>query len=248
MRYFLELAYNGTRYHGWQVQANAHTVQAELNRALETLLRHPADTLGSGRTDTGVHAEQQFVHFDTEVELKPVPFLHSLNALLPPDISAGGLWPVAADAHARYDAFSRSYQYRICHEKNPFLQKMCYRYSVRPDVARMNKAAVALLRHTDFECFSKVKTDVNHFRCTVTEAFWQYEGTLLVFRITANRFLRGMVRAVVGTLLEVGEGRLDAAGFEEIVLAKDRTRAGRAVPPEGLFLTKVEYPTDVLKR
>jgi len=245
-RYFLELAYNGTHYHGWQIQANAHTVQAELNRALEVLLRHSVDTLGSGRTDTGVHATQQFVHLDTAAHL-PGSFLHSLNALLPTDISANGLFAVAQHAHARFDAVSRSYEYRICHEKNPFLQKMCYRYRTRPDIARMNEAARLLLHYTDFECFSKVKTDVSNFRCTITEAFWRYEGAMLVFHITANRFLRGMVRAIVGTLLEVGEGKMTPETFENVILSKDRQQAGCAVPPEGLFLTRVAYPFELTR-
>lgn len=241
-RYFLDIAYNGTRYHGWQLQANAQSVQAELNKALATLLRQPTETLGSGRTDTGVHATRQMVHLDTEVDLVPDKFLHSLNALLPPDITANSIFPVAQTAHARFDAVSRSYQYRICHRKNPFLQNLCYRYSVRPDVARMNAAAQLLLLHQDFECFSRVHTDVKNFRCAITQAFWRQEGDLLVFHISANRFLRGMVRAITGTLLEVGEGRMDTAGFGAVIQSKDRRKAGRAVPPQGLFLTRVEYP------
>ncbi len=247
-RYFLEVAYNGTNYHGWQMQANAHTVQAELNRALETLLRQPVETLGSGRTDTGVHATQQFVHLDCESDLTAGSFLHSLNALLPPDVVANSIFAVSQTAHARFDAISRSYEYRICHEKNPFLPKMCYRYRVHPDVIAMNAAARLLLQYEDFECFSKVKTDVNTFHCTITRAEWVYEGRLLVFHISANRFLRGMVRAIVGTLLEVGEGKMTVAQFEQIILSKDRKKAGRAVPPEGLFLTRVEYPAEVLNR
>jgi tRNA pseudouridine38-40 synthase len=241
-RYFLDIAYNGTRYHGWQLQANAHSVQAELNKALRTLLRHPVETTGSGRTDTGVHAAQQMVHLDMETEMPPDRILHSLNALLPPDISANSIFPVGQTRHARFDAVSRSYEYRICHRKNPFLQNLCYRYSLRPDVARMNEAAQLLLQYEDFECFSRVHTDVANFRCAITQALWRYEGDLLVFHISANRFLRGMVRAIVGTLLEVGEMRMDAAGFEAVIQSQDRQKAGRAVPPGGLFLTRVEYP------
>lgn len=241
-RYFLDIAYNGTRYHGWQLQANAHSVQAELNQALATLLRQPVETLGSGRTDAGVHATQQMVHLDMETDIAPDRFLHSLNALLPPDITANSIFAVAQTAHARFDAVSRSYEYRICHRKNPFLQHLCYRYGVRPDVGRMNEVAQLLLLHHDFECFSRVHTDVKNFRCMITRAFWRHEGDLLVFHISANRFLRGMVRAVVGTLLEVGEGRMDTAGFGAVLQSCDRRRAGRAVPPEGLFLTRVEYP------
>lgn len=244
-RYFLDISYNGTRYHGWQLQANAHTVQAELNNALATLLRKPVETLGSGRTDTGVHAAQQIVHLDMETPMSPGRILHSLNSLLPPDITANSIFPVSQTRHARFDAVSRSYEYRICHHKNPFLQNLCYRHSPRPDVARMNEAAHLLLLHEDFQCFSRVHTDVTNFRCAITRALWRYESGLLVFHISANRFLRGMVRAIVGTLLEIGEGRMDTADFEAIVQSQDRRKAGRAVPPEGLFLTRVEYPFPV---
>ncbi len=243
-RYFLDIAYNGTLYHGWQIQANAHTVQAELQKALETVFRQPIETLGSGRTDTGVHAWQQMVHFDAQA--LPQRLQYALNALLPADIAVKHIFQVAPTAHARFDAVSRSYEYRICHTKNPFLLKQIYRYPIRPDLERMNEAAALLLQHTDFECFSKVKTEVNTFLCTITEARWVYEGEMLVFHISANRFLRGMVRAIVGTLLEVGEGKMTTAMFEQIIQSKDRRKAGRAVPPDGLFLTKVCYPYELL--
>jgi tRNA pseudouridine38-40 synthase len=245
LRYFIQLAYRGTRYHGWQVQHNAPSVQAELNRALETLLRHPAETVGSGRTDTGVHAEEQFVHLDTEVALSNASHLHRLNILLPPDIAIRNIFPVPEWAHARFDAHTRSYQYRISSRKDPFGEKLSYFFHRSPDADEMNRAASLLLRHTDFQSFSKVHTDVNHFHCEVKEARWRSEGELLVFDVTANRFLRGMVRTLVGTLLEVGEGRLSVAGFEEIILNRDRKKAGRAVPPEGLFLTRILYPSSV---
>ncbi|MDJ1479011.1 tRNA pseudouridine(38-40) synthase TruA [Cytophagaceae bacterium DM2B3-1] len=246
-RYFLEVAYNGTNYHGWQVQANANTVQAELNKALSILLKEPVETLGSGRTDAGVHATQQLVHIDSKADLLKGSIVHSLNALLPADISVIDIYQVEPTAHARFDAFSRSYEYRISHQKNPFLPKMCYRYRGTPDIAQMNEAAQLLLHYTDFECFSKVKTDVNNFRCTITKAFWIYENDCLVFHISANRFLRGMVRAIVGTLLEVGEGKMNIDDFEKVIQGQDRQKAGRAVPPEGLFLTRVEYPFELKK-
>lgn len=245
MRYFIQLAYRGSRYHGWQVQHNASSVQGELNHALQTLLRHPVETVGSGRTDTGVHAEEQFVHLDTEVMLSNASHLHRLNILLPPDIAIRNIFPVHESAHARFDARSRSYQYRISFRKNPFGEKLSYFFHRSPDVEVMNRAASLLLTHTDFQSFSKVHTSVNHFHCEVKEACWRPEGELLVFHITANRFLRGMVRTLAGTLLEVGEGRLGVEGFEEIILKRDRKRAGRAVPPEGLFLTRVLYPSSV---
>ncbi len=245
LRYFIELAYRGTRYHGWQVQPNAPSVQGELNRALQTILRHPVETVGSGRTDAGVHATRQFVHLDTEVALHPDRHRYPLNALLPPDISVQRIFPVPDSTHARYDALSRSYEYHIIGRKDPFRHGLSYFYHRTADVARMNEAAARLPGHTDFQSFSKVQTDVNHFRCTLKEAYWAQAGDELVFHVTANRFLRGMVRALVGTLLEVGEGKLSPDGFEDVIRGRDRGRAGRAVPPEGLFLTDVSYPFPV---
>lgn len=252
MRYFLELAYKGTAYHGWQVQANAHTVQAELHRALETVLRQPVETVGSGRTDTGVHALQQFVHFDFPQVLDPLPNLVlRLNSLLPADMMVRGLYPVADDAHARFDADFRKYEYRISRRKNPFLTDLCFHYSRDLNTEAMNEAAQLMLRYEDFECFSRVKTEVNHFRCRVTEARWEYrsdpsQAELLVFHIQADRFLRGMVRAIVGTLLKVGAGQATVADVEQVILSRDRRQAGHAVPPQGLFLTKVGYPPSLL--
>ena len=245
MRYFIELAYRGTRYHGWQVQPNAPSVQGQLNQALETILRHPVETVGSGRTDAGVHAARQFVHLDTPVALHNDPYLYRLNALLPPDISLRNIFPVADATHARYDALSRSYEYHIIGRKDPFRHGLSYCYHRTPDVALMNEAAARLLLHSAFQSFSKVQTDVNHFRCTLKQAYWAGDGDVLTFHVTANRFLRGMVRALVGTLLEVGEGKLSVDGFEDVIRSRDRGRAGRAVPPEGLFLTDVTYPFPV---
>lgn len=241
VRYFIELAYKGTKYHGWQIQANAHTVQAALHKALSTLLKEEVDTIGSGRTDTGVHALQQFVHLDTNKPLHPHPHIYQLNALLPADIVVKNIFPVARETHARFDAISRSYEYRISPHKNPFLTDMCYLYTKPLDLEAMNEAAALLLTHQDFTSFSLVKTEVNHFICYIYEAYWQKSGDLTVFYIRANRFLRGMVRAIVGTLLEVGLHRLTIEGFEQIIQHKDRRVAGRAVPPEGLFLTHVQY-------
>lgn len=241
MRYFLEISYRGTDYHGWQVQTNAHTVQAELNRALALLLRHPVETIGSGRTDTGVHAIQQFVHLDTDVALQSYPHMHQLNALLPPDIAVWNVYPVNDKAHARFDAVSRKYEYRISFRKNPFLTDLCYQFAKPLDVPLMNEAASRMLNHQDFACFSRVKTDVKHFLCELSEVQWESLEDALVFHIRANRFLRGMVRTIVGTLLEVGQHRLTISTFEEIVQSRDRRRAGQAAPPAGLFLTEVTY-------
>ncbi|MDO1448868.1 tRNA pseudouridine(38-40) synthase TruA [Rhodocytophaga aerolata] len=241
MRYFIELAYRGTRYHGWQIQANALSVQEAFNKGLSTLLKEEVTTIGSGRTDTGVHALQQYVHFDTEKVLLPHPHIYQLNALLPPDIVVKQLFSVSGKAHARFDAIARSYEYRISTCKNPFLTDMCYLYTKSLDVSQMNEAASILLRHTDFESFSLVKTDVSHFKCQIYKAWWEVSGEKVIFYIQANRFLRGMVRAIVGTLMDVGLGKLSIQEFEEIIQSKDRRKAGRAVPPQGLFLTQVQY-------
>jgi tRNA pseudouridine38-40 synthase len=248
LRYFLELAYKGTAYHGWQLQANAHSVQAELNAAMQTVLRQTVETIGSGRTDTGVHALQQFVHFDLPAPISDTSqFLMRVNAVLPTDIVVKEVFLVQPDAHARYDADFRRYEYRISRSKNPFLQETCSFYSKPLRLDLMNQASQLLLRYEDFECFSRVKTEVNHFRCRIDEAYWQQgldwaRAELLVFHIRADRFLRGMVRTIVGTLLWVGQERITLEEFEEIILSKDRKRAGQAVPAQGLFLTEVHYP------
>lgn len=241
LRYFIELAYRGTKYHGWQIQANAISVQETFNKVLGTLLKEEVSTIGSGRTDTGVHAMQQFVHFDTEKVLLPHPHIYQLNALLPPDIVVKQIYQVSAKAHARFDAVARSYEYRISTSKNPFLPDMSYLYTKPLDIATMNEAALILVKYTDFESFSLVKTEVNHFNCQIYKAFWEVSGDLLLFHIQANRFLRGMVRAIVGTLIDVGMGKRSTAEFENIIQSKDRRKAGRAVPPQGLFLTRVQY-------
>ncbi|EMR02246.1 tRNA pseudouridine(38-40) synthase TruA [Cesiribacter andamanensis] len=247
MRYFLDIAYNGARYHGWQLQNNAHTLQAEVEEGLGKLFRQPMRITGSGRTDTGVHAEQQLVHFDVELDLLSELdlWLHKINAVLPPDIWAKSLRPVSSEAHARYSALSRRYQYRISRHKDPFRQQLVY-YFPRPlDVAKMNEAAALMLQWEDFECFSKIHTNVKHFRCTVWEARWEETEGGLIFYIAANRFLRNMVRAIVGTLLQVGQGRMTVPEFQQVLESRDRSRAGRSAPADGLFLVEVQYPTDI---
>ncbi|WP_017731309.1 tRNA pseudouridine(38-40) synthase TruA [Nafulsella turpanensis] len=245
MRYFLDVAYNGTHYHGWQVQQNANTVQAELEGALSKLLRTPIAVVGSGRTDTGVHAEQQLVHLDWDAELDVEQLHFRLNKLLPSDIAVKRIFPVHPKAHARFSALFRSYEYRISRQKNPFLQKLTYVNGRPLDVEAMNKAAEFLLQWEDFECFSKVHTEVKHFRCNIQEARWIEEGDMLVFYIRANRFLRNMVRAIVGTLLEVGQHRMSREEFRQVLESRDRSRAGRSAPAQGLFLTKVTYPDKI---
>lgn len=245
MRYFLDISYLGTNYHGWQVQSNAHTVQAELQDCLSKILRTTTEVMGSGRTDTGVHARQQIVHFEALNELNTEEFIYKLNGILPDDISVNNCSEVRDDAHARFDATERAYRYCIHQSKSPFLINQSYYYTFELDLDLMNQAAAHLIGEHDFESFSKVKTEVNNFICTIHKAEWLKENDQLVFHVRANRFLRGMVRALVGTLLEVGRKKLSITEFVNIIEAKDRKQAGRAVPPHGLFLTEVNYPQDI---
>jgi len=245
MRYFLELAYRGTHYHGWQRQPNGLSVQEVIETALTTVLRQPISIVGSGRTDTGVHAGQQFAHFETDLPL-PKHLLRSLNSLVSNDIAIYDCFPVHADDHARYTATYRYYQYSIIRRKDPFRDGLAYIFTLPLDVERMNQAAELLLNHTDFESFSKVKTDVKTFNCRIDFAYWLVEPNgNLTFHIKADRFLRGMVRAIVGTLLDVGQHRLSLTGFDQIIRNRDRKKAGRAAPADGLSLVEVGYPTSV---
>jgi tRNA pseudouridine38-40 synthase len=245
MRFFFEISYNGTAYHGWQYQANATGVQEVVENALSKLLRVKTGIVGSGRTDTGVHCIQQFFQADIEKEFDRDHLLQRLNAFLPGDIVIRNVVPVKPDAHARYDARSRVYEYRITRVKDPFLIQRAFYFFRDVDVPTLNRAAALLRGRHDFKCFSKVKTDVNHFICEVKQARWNQKGELLVFTITANRFLRGMVRAIVGTLLEVGTGKISTKDFQEIIQSKDRKKAGMNVPAEGLYLTQVKYPRKI---
>ena len=241
MRYFLELSYNGKNYKGWQVQPDVISVQEKLTKALSTILRKEIEVVGAGRTDAGVHASQMYAHFDYEKELAE-NFTYKLNAILPDDIVIYKTILVADEAHARFDATSRSYEYRICLERNPFLLDITWQlYHKTVDIDLMNEAAKILYEYEDFECFSKVKTDVHTFNCTVTNAEWIVEGTMLTFHISANRFLRNMVRAIVGTLLDVGLQKITVNDFRQIIESKNRSKAGVSVPAKGLFLTQVAY-------
>jgi len=246
MRYFLEIAYDGTRFHGWQVQPNALTVQEVLDDCLTKVLRQPVSSTGSGRTDTGVHASQQFVHFDVALQLDPQQVIYRLNRILPNDIAAINLYRVADTAHARFDAHARTYNYHITFAKNPFKRYYAYYHSRPLNLEMMNEAAALLLQHEDFTTFSKAKGDTAHYRCHIYEAIWRQQGEELVFTIRANRFLRGMVRLIVGTLVDVGRGKLTVRQFGQIILSQDRIRSSGAAPAEGLFLAKVEYPESVL--
>lgn len=245
MRYFFQISYNGTHYHGWQNQANATGVQQVVENALSKLFRENMAIVGSGRTDAGVHCAQQFFHVDIEKEFTIADLIQRLNSFLPKDIAIHNIIPAKPDAHARYDAIERSYEYHITLIKDPLLIGLAYYYFKPLNVANMNRAAALLRGEHDFECFSKVKTDVNHFICTIKKAKWERNENRLVFSITANRFLRGMVRAIVGTLLDVGTGKISYEEFENILNSKDRKKAGMNVPSEGLYLMQVKYPSKV---
>lgn len=244
-RYFLEITYDGTAYHGWQIQANAITVQEKLETALFTFLRETVETVGAGRTDTGVHAKQLFVHFDTSSDKlvnDPERCLHSLNALLPFDIAIQRIIPVQEDAHARFDATERTYEYHVHFKKDPFLIHRSWLLRDKLDIQKMNLAAEKLIGTQDFNCFSKSNTQVFTTICTVYEAQWIYEKDQLVFYIRANRFLRNMVRAIVGTLIEIGSKDIPIHTIDTILASKNRAQAGASVPAHGLYLTKVSYP------
>jgi tRNA pseudouridine38-40 synthase len=244
MRYFFEISYNGTNYNGWQSQNNGIGIQTIVEDCLSKITRSSVTITGSGRTDTGVHCEQQFFHTDLDTP-DPQHLLFRLNTILPPDIVIHSLRPVKPDAHARYDAIGRSYEYRMVLTKNAFTRGLAWYFFKPLDVQTMNAAAALLVGKHDFTSFSKVNTDVNHFICDIREAYWKGEGSRLDFSISANRFLRGMVRAIVGTLLDVGTGKTSLEDFSAIIHSKDRREAGQNVPPHGLYLTKVIYPADI---
>ncbi|WP_299257802.1 tRNA pseudouridine(38-40) synthase TruA [uncultured Aquimarina sp.] len=245
MRYFLELSYNGTPYHGWQRQPNAISVQEVLEDSLSLLLRCKIVVVGAGRTDTGVHARQIMAHFDSEAVLDTIHFEYRLNSLLPKEIAVDKVSLVKEDTHARFDAISRSYEYIISLSKDPFRINSAYYLKKELDVDLMNEAAKLLLNYTNFKCFSKSKTDVKTYNCNITDAMWEKTGDVLVFKISANRFLRNMVRAIVGTLLEIGEHKLDLNDLKSIIKSENRSEAGYSVPAHGLYLTEVQYPNTI---
>ena len=242
MRYFIELAYNGQAYHGWQIQPGDTSVQETIETALGTLLREKVSVVGCGRTDAGVHASQFFLHFDSSEEVDREKLKYRLNSILPDDIAIFNVLKVKEDAHARFDAFSRTYQYSIFEGKNPFMIGTVLQVSTLDlDIEKMNEAAAMLTEYSDFQCFSRSKSDVKSFECQIEEAFWQTSGELLVFRITSNRFLRNMVRAIVGTLMEIGQGKREVEDFRRIIKSGDRTQAGPSAKAEGLRLTRIQY-------
>ena len=240
-RYFLEVSYKGTHYSGFQTQHNANTIQAEIEKAFAVLQRHQTILTGSSRTDAGVHALQNFFHFDYEPVLHP-HFVYKVNAILPDDIVVKSISPVTADAHCRFDAISREYNYYIYQQKNPFLKDRAFFFPYQLDIDKMQEAAAIVKEYTDFTSFSKRNTQVKSFDCNIIESKWLFQDNCLVYNVKGNRFLRGMVRALTATILKVGRNKLSLDEFRVIIQAKDCTKASFAVPAHGLFLMKVEYP------
>ena len=242
MRYFLKLSFNGKNYHGWQIQQNAHAVQAELDNALSVLLKEEINTTGCGRTDTGVHAKIFYAHFDVQAEIENSGyFRHHINCLLPHDIAVHNLISVDPRAHARFDAVSRTYEYMMYRDKDPFLQEQAYFFPYPLDIEKMNHACAILKEYEDYSCFSKSRTQVKTNLCKIEEAYWREDNGQIIFRITANRFLRNMVRAIVGTMAEIGENKTDENKFRDIIEGKSRSEAGFSVPAHGLYLVDVRY-------
>lgn len=248
MRYLIECSYRGSAFHGWQIQPNATTVQECIEKALSMVLKEKIDITGSSRTDTGVHAAQQFAHFDLGIVIEnPERLVNSLNGILSKDIAIHQIRLVSDEFHSRFDASHRRYIYKIQQEKSPFAYETSYFYKSKLDIESMNKAGELMKQYIDFQCFSKVKTDVQTFNCKIEFAYWEQQEQTLLFHIKADRFLRGMVRAIVGTMIEIGAGRLSLADFEQIIVSKNRNNAGRAVPPEGLTLVEVGYKEGITK-
>ena len=247
MRFFITITYNGTRYCGWQRQPNGIAVQEELEKALSTILRTPIELTGAGRTDAGVHALNMIAHFDIadDTTVDSQRLINNLNSLLPYDIAVKNVERVTDDAHARFDALSRKYEYHIITHKNPFLKEQACRIHFPLNLELMNEAAKVLFEYEDFTSFSKLHTDVKTNNCTIMEAYWQQRGEELVFTLKANRFLRNMVRAIVGTLMEVGRERLTIEGFRQVIEAKNRCSAGHSVPACGLYFIQAEYPETI---
>lgn len=246
IRYFIQMAYNGRDFHGWQIQPNADTVQERLNRAVSVLVSEDVNVTGAGRTDTGVHASFFVAHFDVAAEIESLSgFVYKLNRILPSSIRIDTVFKVENDMHARFNALSRTYHYFFSLEKSPFNDDFSVFMPFDLDVEKMNEAAKILFRHTDFTSFSKLHTDVKTNNCTIYKAHWIRNGADLVFEIEADRFLRNMVRALVGTLVMVGNGKISAAGFEQIILQKNRGIAGASAKAKGLFLTHISYPETV---
>lgn len=241
-RYFIKLAYDGSDFHGWQMQENAHSVQSELTDKLVLMLKEDLHIVGCGRTDTGVHARVFYAHIDINSKIENiVDFVYKLNSFLPKSIAVYDLYLVDNDMHARFSAKSRTYKYHISTRKNPFKEVFSYQFFPKLDVYSMNMAAKLLLQYTDFTSFSKLHTQTATNNCNISHAKWEETDDMLVFTISADRFLRNMVRAIVGTLIEVGKGKMSIDDFKRVIESKDRGEAGFSAPAKGLFLHNVIY-------
>ncbi len=248
MRYFIELSYRGTRYYGWQLQRNAPSVQQALEEGLAVLLREAVEVTGAGRTDTGVHAAYYVAHFDVAREIAdPEGFCYHLNAVLPGDIAVFGLTRVADDAHARFDAVRREYRYHILSCKDPFRRETTWQYYVDMDIDAMNRAAALVLEHEDFTTFSKLHSNNKTTICHVYKSLWYKKNNELIYTVASDRFLRNMVRSLVGTLVDVGRGKLSVDGFADALRSLDRSRASGSAPAQGLFLSDVAYDENVFR-
>ena len=245
MRYFIELSYNGKAYHGWQIQPNAISVQEVLEKGLSTLLKEPIATMGAGRTDAGVHATQLFAHFDTEALFDIKTLIYKLNSFLPEDIAIKSIFKVKANSHARFHATSRQYLYRIALEKNPFNKEQAFLLKPKLNIDKLKAATKILLDYKDFQCFSKSNTDVKTYHCNIMKAEWSLVENELHFIIKADRFLRNMVRSIVGTLINIGIGKIEVETLHDIIKSKNRSEAGFSVPAHALYLTKIEYPDSI---
>lgn len=246
MRYFIEISYLGTGYHGWQIQPNAITIQEVLENCMSKILNSKIKLIGAGRTDSGVHANQMFAHFDFNSKIiNSNELIYKLNSFLPKEIVINDLIMVKNDAHARFDAISRSYEYHITNKKNPFQINKIYFFKNSLDLKKMNLCSDILLDYNDFKCFSKSKSDVKTYNCNILYAKWEIINEVFVFKIKADRFLRNMVRAIVGTLIEVGKNKISVDDFNNIMIQRDRTKAGFSVPACGLYLVNVKYPKHI---
>jgi tRNA pseudouridine38-40 synthase len=241
-RYFIELAYKGTAYAGFQVQQNANTIQAEIEKALHIYYRQVFELTGSSRTDAGVHALQNYFHFDTDINLIAEKAVYHLNAILPNDIVVKNIIQVADDAHCRFDATHRSYEYSIYQNKNPFIEDTAFYYPFALDAAALNQAAAMLMEYTNFQSFSKKNTQVFTYECTLTKSEWKFAGGSITYNVTGNRFLRGMVRGLVGTMLHVGRGKCSLPDFKKIIESRNAAKTDFSTPAKGLALQQVSYP------
>ena len=247
-RYFIILSYFGKNYHGWQIQPNASSIQETLNAALSKLFREPIYCAGAGRTDTGVHASYYVAHFDCllQIENKGNDWIYKINCILPDDIAVKKIIKVSSDKHARFDAISRTYNYFITTIKDPFYSETSYFFNRNLDVDLMNKACELLMQHSDFTSFSKLHTDTKTNNCKLYEANWEQKENKIIFTIKADRFLRNMVRAIVGTMLEIGTHKISLEDFSNIIESKNRSNAGKSIDAKGLFLSEIEYPHEII--